>query len=89
MNAKKLIVTIAVPLFATSAFAVETPEVNFHNSLTPYEVTAQDKSGSSGSDAQAANAGVATQAMPVVNFANTMEPWVVTAQDPVYTSTGK
>ncbi|RJG03613.1 hypothetical protein [Noviherbaspirillum sedimenti] len=93
MNAKKLIATVAATLCAASAYAVETPEVTFQNSLTPYEVTAQDKGVSSGPDIQAANAsagaGIGKQATPAVNFANTMEPWVVTAQDPASSATRK
>jgi hypothetical protein len=80
MNAKKLIAAVIVSACATGAFAATTPQADFANTFTPYEVTAQNATGSSGSNVQAKNAGAGEQAMSAVNFANTLQPWEVTAQ---------
>ncbi|TCS36984.1 hypothetical protein EDC30_105206 [Paucimonas lemoignei] len=81
MKTKNLIAAAIVSVCASVAFAANTtPQVDFTNTMTPYEVTAQAQTSSAGSDAQAKNAGAGEQSNQAVNFANSMQPWEVTAQ---------
>lgn len=83
MNTKNLIAAAIVSACASAAFAANTAQVDFANTMTPYEVTAQTQAGSAasaGSDAQARNANAGQQTTQTLNFTNSMEPAAVTAQ---------
>lgn len=81
MNTKNLIAAVIVSVCASAASAANTTQqVDFTNTMTPYEVTAQTQTTSVGSDAQIKNAGAGEQSTEAVTFANTMQPWEVTAQ---------
>jgi hypothetical protein len=82
MNARKLLAAVIVSACATGAYAANTSSVDFANTFTPYEVTAQNTAGSSGAGAQAKSAGAGEQALPTLNFGNSAEPSAVTAQSP-------
>lgn len=82
MNARKLFAAVIVSACATGAYATNASPVDFTNTFTPYEVTAQNTAGSSGAVAQAKSAGADQQATSALNFGNSFEPSAVTAQSP-------
>lgn len=85
MNARKLFAAVIVSACATGAYAANATNaspVDFTNTFTPYEVTAQNTAGSSGADSQAKSVGADQQATFSLNFGNSAEPSAVTAQSP-------
>jgi len=79
MNAKKLIVAVAVSACAAGAFAADAARVDFYNTATPHEVTAQN-AGSLAAAATTQAKSTGEQSAPAINFANSVEPSLVTAQ---------